>query len=230
MQSSLSSDVIAERPRFQVLEQRPGLRQRALDALYGVNRQFLDLLCAQASTAPLQHPFTDPVRSRLANLSTGERLQMSRCCVLLVDAGFSDSRRWQGLKEAMSSAGPATIESRRQSEWLPAEEGRLMAQSTLLVAWSLLQWNPAEACVLLGMSRDTSAIIENFKVDELSIIAAHYPDWITPRWTQHPRAWLELIRFATTSASQNVAFGTLRCLQLSGGRSRRLDCYVDERP
>jgi hypothetical protein len=79
------------------------------------------------------------------------------------------------------------------------------------------------------MSRDTSAIIENFKVDELSIIAAHYPDWITPRWTQHPRAWLELIRFATTSASQNVAFGTLRCLQLSGGRSRRLDCYVDER-
>ena len=230
MQSHLPPNSPVERPRSQVPQLRAELRQRALEAMYGVNRQFLDILCARASTAPLQHPFTDPVRSRLANLSTGERLQMSRCGVILVDAGFSDSRRWQGLKETMSSAGSTTIEGRRSSEWLPAEEGRLLAQSTLLVAWSLLQWNLAEACVLLGMSRDTAAIIENLRIDELSTIAAHYPDWIRPRWAQLPRVWLELLEFATTSASQRLAFGTLRCLQLSGGHSRGLDRYVDERP
>jgi hypothetical protein len=140
----------------------------------------------------------------------------------LVDAGFADARRWERLREAMSSGRPG-IEWGRANEWLPAGEGRLLALSTLLVAWALLQWNRAEACALLGMSRASAAIVENLGVDELSTIAAHDTEWIRPRWVEFPRAWLELLEFARASASRDLSFGTLRCLQLSGGESHRHD-------
>lgn len=196
-----------------------GARKGALNAILGLNRQFVDLLCTQASTVNHAYPFSNALRSRLARLCAAERLQLASRGVLLIDAGFSDAHRWQALKDATASYRPAATGEERSSCWLPAGEGKLLALSTLLVAWALLQWNRAEGRVLLGMSRDTAAIVQDLSVNDLSMIVAHDSEWLKPRWLKFPRAWMELLEFAQATTAPEHSFATLRCLQWSGVES-----------
>ena len=147
-------------------EQAQVRRQRTLDALEGVNAQLLELLCAQARE-PVEHfPFGQPVRSRLAMLSDHDRSQMARFGVLLVDAGFSDPHRWRaaagaaGLGDRDPAAAPVP-------HWLSEQDGILLAHSTLLVAWSVLQWKRDEAALLLGMCQETADVIATLGVKQL---------------------------------------------------------------
>jgi hypothetical protein len=206
-------------------EQAQIRRQRTLDALEGVNAQLLDLLCAQAREAVEHFPFSEPVRSRLAILTDHDRSQMARFGVLLVDAGFSDPYRWltatagAAPRDADPLAEPAT-------HWLPEKDGVLLVHSTLLVAWSVLQWKRDEAALLLGMCQETADLIATLGVKQLSEIAQHRWRWVQPRWTQIPHAWVDLMEFAQKRGPLSASYGTLRCLQLTGGHSRLLDTHI----
>ena len=220
MRASPSSDSPSARSEW---------RRWALEAVQGVNAQLVEILCLRAKTGDTAFPFPEPVRAQLAALSAAERLRMSRCGVLLVDAGLADSQRWRTATMPQLLTGPSNAALARSNHWLPGEDGVFLAQATLLVAWVVLQWNRAESGVLLGMSKETAEVFSELGVNELSHIAQRHPDWIRPRWMQLPSAWLDLVDCAAKPVPVRAAYGALRCLQLGGGHSRWLDSYVNAR-
>jgi hypothetical protein len=220
MRPSASSDSPSARSEW---------RRWALDAIQGVNAQLVEILCLRAQSSDGAFPFPESVRRPLAALNAAERLRMSRCGVLLLDAGFSDPLRWRTAMMPQGLTGPSNVALARSNHWLPGEEGVFLAQTTLLVAWIVLQWNRGESGVLLGMSKETAEAFSALGVNELSHIAQCHPDWIRPRWMQLPGAWLDLLDGAAKPVSVRAAYGALRCLQLGGGHSRWLDSYVNAR-
>src|ERR1700719_4074278 len=86
---------------------RSAWRRWALEGVQGVNAQLVEILCLRAQSSDGVFPFPESVRRPLAALNAAERLRMSRCGVLLLDAGFSDPLRWRTAMMPQGLNGPS---------------------------------------------------------------------------------------------------------------------------
>jgi hypothetical protein len=205
---------------------RAQLRRTALDAVHQLNAHLLDLLNVRAREAASTFPLEAPLRARFANLTVAQRVCLARCGTLLVDAGFSDAVRWRRVKEQTEGTNEV---STPPHPWLPRDDALLIAQSTLLVAWSILNAARTEAGVLLAISPEVAGIISSMGVNQLSVVAQRYPQWVRLRWEGLPAAWSNLLSLAADDVQAGSGIGALRCLQLNGGHARWLEPYFDGR-
>lgn len=215
----------ADRERFE-------RRRRALDAIWGLNKQFLTVLCARAHS-PGPFPFASDLRARFSTLTEADQDHLSRFGICLMDAGFRDAARWRYLSEHEPSypGSPELFASPSNASWLQGNEGALLSQALYLLAWSLLQWDTNEARVLLGMTHETAQILSKIGVDRLVYVGHRCSHWIVPRWSELARAWDDLLSCGVAKdkfrgGAYGSSYGTLRMLTLYGGHLPALTNYL----
>ena len=111
--------------------------------------------------------------------------------------------------------------------WLPIEESRSLAYSALLLAWYVIQANPAVARVLLGMSASGVSAYQELGVGDLAQVARRRPDCVRPRWPTRADVWAQLIEEAGRAEPRESRSATLRCLEVSVGDLNWLSAYVE---
>src|SRR5580704_17757905 len=198
------------------------VRRGALAAVHEVNEQLLDALCEAAATDREHFPLPHAVRSRLAQMTSGDRHRAAHCGFLLADAGFSDSPRWSKALSKSSLSNPADP----WAQWSSLDQALALAHSTLFVAWQIVRTSPALAGVLLGVPSQSAAAYAQIGVRDLAYIAQRNPHWIEPRWPHRLEIWNSLLDLASTVEDLSPVCLTLRCLQLSGGHAPWLATFV----
>jgi hypothetical protein len=200
----------------------PVLRQ-ALDAVCAVNSQLLDALVESARTDAFGFPLSESLRGRVARLGLEERRRAAGCVVFLVDANFVEYSCWREMALPSETALPTET----LPPWLPVEESRSLAYSTLLLAWYVIHANPAVARVLLGISASGVLAYRKLTIGDLAQVARCRPDCVRPRWSTRADVWAQLIEEAGGAGSQESRSATLRCLEVSAGDLNWLSAYVE---
>jgi len=200
----------------------PVLRQ-ALDAVSAVNSQLLDALVESARRDAPGFPLDESLRSRMAKFSLEERRRAAGCRVFLVDAKFVEFSCW---REMTLPSGTA-LSTETLPPWLPIEESRSLAHSALLLAWYVIQTNPAAARVLLGMSASGVLAYRKLTIGDLAQVARCRPDCVRPRWPARADVWAQLIEEAGGAEPRGSRSTTLRCLEVSAGDLNWLSAHVE---
>lgn len=198
------------------------LRQ-ALDAVSAVNSQLLDALVESARRDAPGFPLNESLRSRVARLTLEERRRTAGYGVCLVDAKFVEFSCWQ----EMALPAETTLSMETLPPWLPIEESRSLAYSSLLLAWHVIQANPALARVLLGMSASGVLAFRKFTLGDLAQLSRFRPDCVRPRWSARADVWGQLIEAGGSAEPEESRSATLRCLEVSAGDLNWLSAYVE---
>ena len=197
-----------------------------LTAVTAVNSQLLEALTECARSGNSEFPLDQSLRDRVAALALDERQKAARCGVLLADVNFVEFACWREV--ALEGESNRSTEFLRA--WLSIEKSRSLAHSVLLIAWHVIQANPAVARVLLGMSESGVAAYRELSIADLTHIALSHPEWVRPRWAHQLEVWSDLVGLAPAGGTQNLRSVTLRCLQVSARDLKWLSAYVEPSP
>ena len=200
----------------------PVLRQ-ALDAVSAVNSQLLDALVESARRDAPGFPLNESLRSCMARLSLEERRRAAGCGVFLVDANFVEFSCWR----EMALPSETALSTETLPPWLPIEESRSLAHSALLLAWYVIQANPAVARVLLGMSASGVLAYRELTIGDLAQVARCRPHCVRPRWPIRADVWAQLIEEAGGAEPRDSQSATLRCLEVSAGDLNWSSAYIE---
>jgi hypothetical protein len=221
MQTSPSSPA-PQRVKDAAWRRESPLRQ-VLDAVSAVNSQLLDALVESARRDAPGFPLNESLRARVGGLSLEERRRAAGCGVCLVDANFVEFSCWR----EMALPSETALQTETLPPWLPIEESRSLAYSALLLAWYVIQANPAVARVLLGMSASGVLAYRKLTLGDLAQVARSRPDCVRPRWSTRADVWAQLIEAAGRAEPQEYRSVTLRCLEVSAGDLNWSSAYVE---
>jgi hypothetical protein len=194
-----------------------------LDAIVALNEQLLDALGRSARASDSEFPLPKIVRSRIAELSEGQRRQAARCGVLLADGGFSNFARWRQI----SRLSDHQLLSDECPDWLPSEDSIVLAHAMLTVVWYVVHTAPAAARVLLGMTDEVLTEFRTLGVGNLASTARRSTHWVQPRWRDRVDIWFGIAAHESEAAHTESLSVTLRCLKVTAGRSARLQAFVE---
>jgi hypothetical protein len=134
--------------------------------------------------------------------------RLSACPYLLLDAGFAQPQRWDGLVSAQ------VMDATVRCSYFAGGGGVALVRRTLLLAWHLARSNRVTARVILGMSALAAERIAGARLADLDALAELAPGWIAPRWEAQPNIWRQLIGAACRGQPLALRQAQLRGLQL----------------
>jgi hypothetical protein len=182
----------------------------AYAAVTEVNAEWLQTLHRAACSHARPFPLPPEVRILAARSSATEWPKFARCGGLLVEAGFADPGLWPapGRNDGMAVTSDIGL------AWLPRRLHVMLAHSTLIVAWHVLQTCPQEASVLLGMTAEVAARFAAYKLADLARRARRWPERCQPRWAHRADIWATIWK-----PPPRAAAATLLCLKASASSS-----------
>jgi len=197
---------------------RGWLHGQTLEALTAINEQSLALLCEQAARCAVPTPaLLSELRPLWCALDAEACRRAAQCPCLLVDAGFTDARRWgedgawrvhdheYPLGERAFFSVPGSVDVLRQ---------------VLTFAWHLLHSQPAAARLLLGVAPRCAELIAALPLGRLLHLADTRHDWLRPRWCDRPQLWRQLLSAARSPEPGALEEIRLRGLPLLAGQLR----------
>jgi hypothetical protein len=175
---------------------------RWLEPIYDLNRRTLTLL-AEPQHEDVQYDFHagatmgDAVR----DMDASTREQIARCPFLLIDASFNDATRWTPAEYA----DLAQVHS-------ASSQVLALARATCVLSWYLVRTDAVAAMLVLGLSRESAAVIGQSGLTQLQEVAARLVEQrlFRPRWHDRPRTWRRLIRMAQARPPKSVAVHALQ--------------------
>jgi hypothetical protein len=199
--------------------------QTLLAPIIEINERLLERLHAEACTrrgAHGQEPAcvetSELVQALLLDwcaLDAAAQRRLAQCPYLLLDAGFAEPARWQGM------AGLAVHEADapcREHDSLVADQAWVaLRRRTLLLGWHLARAQPLAARVLLGMSPASAQCIAARRLIELEELAEGAAR-MALRWERQPQVWRQLLA-ASHAPGEQLRWAQLRGLQLLAGGS-----------
>ena len=196
----------------------------ALAAIAGLNEQVLAALTDSARNSEVEFPLAPTLRGSIAALTDVQRRQAAQCRVLLVDAGFSDLKRWADGALARESMVPPED----RCPWLPAGQSEVLSYAVLMVAWHIVHRSRAVAALLLGMPDAVLTVFEKLSVSDLSTIARTHPGWVQPRWRQRSEIWASVVGSVAQAGASDTAAMIFRFLQASATDATQLITSVEQ--
>ncbi|HUN27788.1 MAG TPA: hypothetical protein VMU67_15915 [Steroidobacteraceae bacterium] len=194
------------------------LRLDALDGLAEINEQCLELMCDQAECAAGSSPAVlIELRSLWCGLDGAARRRAARCPVLLVDAGFMRTARWERLHERRIHDRERTLQP---SAFFTVPRTIAVTRLVLAYGWHLARGECAAARLFLGMSPPCVELIAACTLRTVIQLAESRPDLLRPRWTERLRVWRDLLTWAQAEDSGGLECVRLRGMQLLAAEAR----------
>jgi hypothetical protein len=166
------------------------LNEEVLAPLFEVNARLVELMASKTHSSLLPLRLSD----------TGVRARLSRCPVLLVDAG----RMVSSTKDDTPTA--ESIFSREAAVGL--------ARMTLVLVWSMARTDGNAARVVLGLSVAELTRIGGLRLGDLDALAEDGGCSIRPRWIDRPELWQRLGAPLSGPWSSPLGAVALRAVQL----------------
>jgi hypothetical protein len=195
----------------------------ALAAIAGLNEQVLAALTDSARNGEVEFPLAPALRGSIAALTQPQWRRAAQCRVLLVDAGFSDLKRWVDG----TLAGESMVPPEDRRPWLPAGQSEVLSYAVLMVAWHIVHRSRAVAALLLGMPDAVLTVFEKLSVSDLSLIARTHAGWVQPRWRQRSEMWVSVVGSVTQAGASDMAAMIFRFLQASATDATQLIASVE---
>ncbi|MCL4790616.1 MAG: hypothetical protein KJ040_01030 [Gammaproteobacteria bacterium] len=176
--------------------------------LYGLNREFLELL-RDGAREPFVFGLDAPVRQRLAGLSPAQLDSIARTPCLL--ASFSVLPPAQGARGVAEPSGP-------RAATMPAalaDAARLFAASLLAWLWHTAHEDRLLAVLCIGPGLHHLGDLAGVPFSELQRAAVRATEHLEARFCRHPRLWPDLLRAASSGDTQLMAATRLSVVQLT---------------
>jgi hypothetical protein len=176
--------------------------------LYGLNREFLELL-RDGAAEPHVFGLEAPLRQRLAGFNPAQLDSIARTPCLL--ASFSV------LPPARSARRVAEPSNQRPTP-MPAalaEAARLFAASLLAWLWHAAREDRLLAVLCMGPSLQDLDGLAAAPFSELQRAAVTATEHLEARFCRHPRLWPDLLRAAASGDTQLMAATRLSVVQLT---------------
>jgi len=197
---------------------RSWLRLDALDALAEINEQCLELMSEQAACPASSSPaLLVELRALWCGLDAAARRRAARCPVLLVDAGFMRSARWERLHERRIHDRERTL---FPAAFFTVPRTIAVARLVLAYGWHLARGESAAARLFLGMSAPCAELIAACTLRTVIQLAESRPDLLRPRWAERPRVWRDLLTSALTEEPSGLECMRMRGMQLLAAEAR----------
>jgi len=193
------------------------LDRGTLESLAELNELCLALLAEQAAaSAPQTGAAIAPLAELWPHLDAAARRRAAACPYLLLEAGFTDPRRW-----LEATAGQVT-EAREPaySSFFTVPAALEAARLVFTYAWHLASTQPAAARLFLGMPAPCAAAISRCSLRQMYALAERHPEWLRPRWSDRPEIWRELLAAAATGDSAVLERARLHGLTLLAAEVR----------
>jgi hypothetical protein len=149
---------------------------------------------------------------QIAALSPEARAGLAHAPYLLVDAGFDNPLRWQGLArwrvEDLARGGAAAAFS--------GTGAATFVRGVFVYGWHLARAHRQLARVVLGMTPACARSIGDLALSDLDWACEHRPDWVCLRWENRPRLWSQLLSAAGANDPGAMQRASLRGIQLLG--------------
>jgi hypothetical protein len=193
------------------------LRAETLESVAELNEMSLALLAEQAAaSAPQAGAALAPLAELWPHLDAAARRRAAACPYLLLEAGFTDPRRWQE-----ASAGQVTeAHEPAYSSFFTVPAALEAARLVFTYAWHLASTQPAAARLFLGMPAPCAAAITRCSLRQMYALAERHPEWLRPRWSDRPEIWRELLAAAATGEGSALERARLHGLTLLAAEVR----------
>lgn len=170
--------------------------KEALHGVYQLNRTLIELLVtsARGPVSEAQPQIVATLGPTLLALDTPAREQLARCPTALADFGFRNVELWRQIEK-----GQTVLPS--LPGCFPRPQSIQLAQTTLTLAWTLLQSNREAAGIIFGLAPECAATLARIGVQTIPHIAEIYAHCVRPRWETDTLFWRHLIRVAQSMNS-----------------------------
>lgn len=187
-------------------------------SLFELNAQCLDLLAEQALAQPNQsNLLLRQIGEMWAGLDASARLRAAACPYLLVDAGFSDPRRWRWAGGRHVSEA---TESSYGSAFFTVPRTAAIARQVFIYAWHLTRFKSSAVQLLLGMPTQCTQLISACTLPQMHELAERHADWMRPRWANRVKVWRQLLLAATSGEVVALENARMHGLQLLAAECR----------
>jgi hypothetical protein len=176
--------------------------------LYGLNREFLELL-RDGAREPHVFGLDAPLRQRLAGLNPAQLDSIAHTPCLL--ASFSVLPPARSARRVAEPTGPRATP-------MPAalaEAARLFAASLLAWLWHAAREDRLLAVLCMGPGLHDLDGLAGAPFSELQRAAITATEHLEARFCRHPRLWPDLLRAATSGDAQLIAATRLSVIQLT---------------
>jgi hypothetical protein len=182
-----------------------------LAPLVELNAQCLELVCDMAARGH-GNPAQLAVGRQIAALAPEARKELAHAPYLLVDAGFDNPMRWQGLaswrvQDMPRDAGGPFSNGPAASAFI---------RGVYVYGWHLSRAHRQLARVVLGMTPACARTISGLGLKDLDWACDHRQSWVTLRWEARPQLWAQLLGAARTNDRAAMHRASLRGIQLLG--------------
>ena len=193
------------------------LRSEAYESLVELNGQCLELLAEQSLVHPAQgNLLLRQVGDLWRALDPSARRRAAACPYLLVDAGFSDSKRWRWADGQHINEG----EPVPYSSFFTVPRAAGVARQVFIYAWHLARTQSAATRLLLGMPVQCTNLISACTLPQIHELAERHPEWLKPRWPARVKVWRELLLAAASGEGVALERARMHGLQLLAADSR----------
>jgi hypothetical protein len=198
-------------------ESGPWLRAESSEALAAINEECLELLVAQSMLRTTQpHPMLSQLADAWRSLDARARRRAAECPYLLVDAGFSDARRWRfPTGHAVSEPGAVTVSE--GPPFFTAPGANDVIRRVLQFARELARTNNVAARLWLAMPPHCAQLLAGYNLREVDMAAARHPAWLRPRWSRQVSVWREFLSAARSGDTEAMELARMHGIQLLAG-------------
>lgn len=212
------------------------LHADTLRSLAEVNDECLQLICEQARAgtnvlrswceAPAHCPsgaaaappaMLVELRPSWCGLDVGARRRAAHCPYLLVDAGFTETRRWTWVHERHIQDRDGAVPP---APFFTVPQTIAVMRLVMTYAWHLARSQNAAARLLLGMSARCAELIATCTLNQVTQLAESHPHWLQPRWPDRLPVWRELLFSASSGEPAALERIHMRGVQLLAAEVR----------
>jgi hypothetical protein len=182
----------------------------ALDNLYALNREYLEVLARSRPRRPQRRAvrsLPQQIAVAVSQLTPPRRLALAQSPFSLFDAHFIDGTFWSQLTTTVHEPLVATVCDCPITRFTHA---------VLFFAWHLTRADPLAGRLLLGMSCRTQSVFEPLTLMDLQQLAARHPSLVTPRWHDRDTVWRILLG-ASRRGAAHMAETRMYGIQLIAG-------------
>jgi hypothetical protein len=200
------------------------LQSEMFESLFELNGQCLDLLAEQALAHPNQgNLLLRQIGEIWLSLDASARLRAAACPYLLVDAGFSDPRRWRWADGRHVSEA---TESSYGGAFFTVPRAAAIARQVFIYAWHLARSKNSAVQLLLGMPTHCTQLISACTLPQMHELAEKRADWMRPRWPNRVKVWRQLLLAATSGEVVALENARMHGLQLLAAECRNAALQV----
>lgn len=190
----------------------PILRLDLLDALHGLNADYLELLAAEQrfGTCSAQLQFLPSrLHASFARLSDTERQRIARTPYALYSLRLDDERLWSQLSEPAEQSLDVRYAGAR-SACLQTQ----FCETALLQAYQTARTMPLAARLMYSMREPMRERLAALPLWRIRRLAADHPSLLLPKWPTHACFWPDLLNCAAASDGARLTTVQLLGVQL----------------